>query len=98
MVGPDSAAELSMRVQVASLDYAIEAGAPPKKLSVGTRLVMTVRAGGDEYRGEGKVSRERDVLKSPSEATNEGMVNEVVSMALGDLLADERLHAWLQAH
>ncbi len=97
VTGPDAAAELGMQVQVMALDYDITAGAPPKKLSVATTLVMTVRDGADEYRGEGKVSRERDVLKNPSATTNEAMVNEVLSMALGDLLGDKRLHAWLQA-
>jgi len=95
VLAPSADADVRMRVRVLALDYALGGGPVVREVTAAARLALEAQAGGRSYSGEASIERGREFVKTPSKAANEALLNELVSAALGGLLADERLHEWL---
>ena len=82
----------ALEVRVVEFSYVPESGSVVNKVEVRTELHSLARnAKGDEFRGVYRAGNTYEQPLTPTAKRNQMMLNEVVSRALGQLLADDKL-------
>lgn len=91
VVAPDERADTRLSVDVTELKYALHGDRFPRVVETAAAIRASSETGETTRTGEYSDRRTKEVLKPPSEAENEELLNDVLSAALQRLVADKEL-------
>ncbi|WP_159931160.1 YajG family lipoprotein [Oceanicoccus sp. KOV_DT_Chl] len=88
-------ATANMKIIIEKLSYDVPEQSVGKKVMLGAILGVELTAGNETYTGRYKTNSERQTVVTPSMASNEEMINTLLSDTLVRLFSDPKLKAFL---
>jgi len=96
VVQASEAADAALSVIIDTIKYSAIDKTVGKSVEIAAAVRVISKVGNLEYNGRYRSKRTTDVLKAPDTAENEKMINVAVSHVLERVLADSKLHAFMQ--
>lgn len=94
-INSSSADAAKLKIIIEELSYDVPEQSVGKKVVLKAVLKVDVEAGGESYTGRYRTNSERQTVVTPSMASNEEMINSLLSDTLVRLFSDPKLKAFL---